>query len=218
MDEEIHAQGLAGSTAIIVTAKHGQSPQDPEPADADRRRPDHRRDQRGVDRGAPRRRQPDRRRHRRRLCGRATCRTARRRRRTSSRTTCGTTPRPGVNYSGGTRTLAPLRLGADIAGQAAANFFGVPVSDPRHPDVFGVVQVGVVYTTAARSRSTAATTPRTGTCRSWSTRRDGEAGLHGHMVETTSVAPTILALLGLNPSELQAVQIEGTRVLPGIGH
>ena len=32
------------------------------------------------------------------------------------------------------------------AGKAAADFFGVPVSDPRHPDVFGRVQVGVVYT------------------------------------------------------------------------
>ena len=29
MDEEIQAQGLADSTAIIVSAKHGQSPQDP---------------------------------------------------------------------------------------------------------------------------------------------------------------------------------------------
>jgi hypothetical protein len=31
------------------------------------------------------------------------------------------------------------------------------------------------------------------------------------------VAPTILALLGLNPQALQAVQIEHTRVLPGLG-
>ena len=36
-------------------------------------------------------------------------------------------------------------------------------------------------------------------------------------VETTQVAPTILALLGLNPHALTAVQIEGTQVLPGLG-
>ena len=36
-------------------------------------------------------------------------------------------------------------------------------------------------------------------------------------VETTQIAPTILQLLGLDPEQLQAVQIEGTRVLPGIG-
>jgi hypothetical protein len=35
-------------------------------------------------------------------------------------------------------------------------------------------------------------------------------------VETTQVAPTILKLLGLNPRDLQAVRLEGTRVLPGI--
>ncbi len=34
-------------------------------------------------------------------------------------------------------------------------------------------------------------------------------------VETTQVAPTIVELLGLRPSDLQAVQIEHTRVLPG---
>jgi hypothetical protein len=36
-------------------------------------------------------------------------------------------------------------------------------------------------------------------------------------VETTQVAPTILALLGLNPNALTAVQVEGTQVLPGLG-
>jgi hypothetical protein len=35
-------------------------------------------------------------------------------------------------------------------------------------------------------------------------------------VETTQVAPTILALLGLDPNALRAVQVEGTRVLPGL--
>jgi arylsulfatase A-like enzyme len=36
-------------------------------------------------------------------------------------------------------------------------------------------------------------------------------------VETTQIAPTILTLLGLDPRALQAVRIEGTEVLPGIG-
>jgi hypothetical protein len=42
----------------------------------------------------------------------------------------------------------------------------------------------------------------------------------GVPVETTQIAPTILRLLGLNPYELQAVQIEHTQVLPGLrgGH
>jgi hypothetical protein len=36
-------------------------------------------------------------------------------------------------------------------------------------------------------------------------------------VETTQVAPTILSVLGLNPTALTAVQTEGTQVLPGLG-
>ncbi len=35
-------------------------------------------------------------------------------------------------------------------------------------------------------------------------------------VETTQVAPTILAALGLDPNDLQAVQIEHTQVLPEV--
>ena len=44
----------------------------------------------------------------------------------------------------------------------------------------------------------------------------GHSTVHA-WVETTQVAPTILDLLGLNPNALQAVQEEGTKVLPGIG-
>lgn len=35
-------------------------------------------------------------------------------------------------------------------------------------------------------------------------------------VETMQVAPTILKALGVDPNALQAVRIEGTRVLPGL--
>ena len=36
----------------------------------------------------------------------------------------------------------------------------------------------------------------------------------GKAVETTQIAPTILAELGLDPKQLQAVRIEGTKTLP----
>jgi arylsulfatase A-like enzyme len=35
-------------------------------------------------------------------------------------------------------------------------------------------------------------------------------------VQTAQVAPTILKALGLNPQSLQAVQVQGTEVLPGV--
>jgi hypothetical protein len=36
-------------------------------------------------------------------------------------------------------------------------------------------------------------------------------------VQTAQVAPTIAALFGIDPSQLQAVQQEHTKVLPGLG-
>jgi hypothetical protein len=36
-------------------------------------------------------------------------------------------------------------------------------------------------------------------------------------VDTTQIAPSILALLDLNPNALQSVQVEHTRVLPLLG-
>src|SRR5262249_57897556 len=54
----------------------------------------------------------------------------------------------GVNR--GTEQVAHSGLAKIYAGEQAADFFGVPNSDPRHPDVFGRVQVGVVYTTGTK--------------------------------------------------------------------
>jgi hypothetical protein len=45
----------------------------------------------------------------------------------------------------------------------------------------------------------------------------GPVQVHGtatNWVETTQIAPTILALLGLDPNDLEAVRIEHTAVLP----
>jgi hypothetical protein len=91
------------------------------------------------------------------------------------------------------------------------------VSDPRHPDVWGVVQVGVVYTGGSKIAEHGGANPAD---------RDVpivvyapgavEPGMYRQSVETTQIAPTILGLLGLNPNALEAVQIEGTRALPGI--
>ena len=36
-------------------------------------------------------------------------------------------------------------------------------------------------------------------------------------VQTTQIAPTILEMLNMDPNELQAVKLEGTKVLPDLG-
>jgi hypothetical protein len=122
----------------------------------------------------------------------------------------------GVAYDGSSRTLAHSGLAEIFAGKAAAKYFGVPVSDPRHPDVWGVVQVGVVYTGGKKIAEHGGANPADRAV-PIVVYAPGVAapGVHDRPVETTQIAPTILSLLGLNPNALQAVQIEGTRVLPG---
>jgi arylsulfatase A-like enzyme len=102
-----------------------------------------------------------------------------------------------------------------FTGAATANFLDVAPGDSRVPDVIGLAQYGVVYTghkakiaehggnhkedrnvpilvaLPGRPAGTIVTKP----------------------VETTQIAPTILKVLGLNPHELQAVRIEGTQPL-----
>jgi hypothetical protein len=93
----------------------------------------------------------------------------------------------------------------------------LPGGDPRTPDIIVAPNIGVIYTGSASKQeehggfafddtnvmllvSNPSIKPRTIT--SW--------------VETMQVAPTILQILGLNPNSLQAVQMEGTTVLPGL--
>jgi hypothetical protein len=86
------------------------------------------------------------------------------------------------------------------------------------PDLVGVAQYGVVYTgKKAKIAEHGGAAPDD---------RDvalvvSGAGVHGHRVvdapvSTTQIAPSILALLRLNPNALQAVRIEHTQVLPGL--
>jgi hypothetical protein len=121
------------------------------------------------------------------------------------------------NIHGKRVTVSASGLSTVYAGAASAAYFGVPNSDPRHPVIFGIVQHGVVYADAPDIA------------------QHGGAdfqdlsipilvvlpGLHHGTTVTSQVkiiqiAPTILALLGLNPQALQAVRIEHTRVLPGL--
>ena len=219
MAAELRARGLSRSTAIVLSAKHGQSPVDPNLLT---RIPDgpiisglngawasaHPGAGPLVLRRDRRRRDPD-------VADRPLAGGGRLRDRLPDG--------PRRHRQHGLRRSAdagPLRAPhASSPGPRAARYFHVPVGDPRHPDVWGVVQHGVVYT-GGKSKiaehggsdtddravplvvyAPDAVRPRTSDER----------------VETTQIAPTILRLLGLSPRELQAVQIEGTRVLPGIG-
>jgi hypothetical protein len=217
MAGEIQAQGLADSTAIVLSAKHGQSPQDPNTLTQIDDGPIIE----GID-AAWQAAHPG-----------------------AGNLVAGATDddaimmwlsdrspqaakfvkdyllshaTTGNTVTGASRTLQSSGLARVYTGGAAAGYFGVPLNDPRHPDVWGVVQHGVVYTGGKKKiaehggadpedRDVPLVVFAPGTL------APGEYGQH---VETTQIAPTILRLLGLNPLELEAVRIEGTQSLPGV--
>ena len=102
------------------------------------------------------------------------------------------------------------------AGDKAANFFGVPVDDGRYPDVFGKVQEGVVYAKPTKLAEHGGMNPGDRHVLMLLSGAGVSRGVVSQTVGTTQVAPTILTLLGLDPDQLTAVQDEGTKVLPDI--
>ncbi len=218
MAAEIRSQGLASSTAIIISAKHGQSPTDP----ADLARvPDgpiidainaawtaaHPRAGDlvvfGVDDDVMLLWLSDR--------SQAAADFVRNYLLTHSAA--------GNDINGSPITVPSSGLRRVFAGARSAAYFGVPNSDPEHPDIFGIVQHGVVYTGGKgkiaehggadrQDRNVPILVVLPG-------HQDGQ--VMGEPVETTQIAPSILALLGLDPRDLQAVRIEHTRVLPDLG-
>ena len=122
----------------------------------------------------------------------------------------------GNDVAGNPKPFTASGLRDVRAGEDAADLFHVPGADPRVPDVVGISQVGVVYTGGKgkiaehgganpQDRDVAlvvsgASIPR--------------GRVVGEDVETTQIAPTILQLLDLDPHQLRAVQLEHTRALP----
>ncbi len=122
----------------------------------------------------------------------------------------------GNDINGAPKAFQHAGLASIHAGAQAAAYFHVPAADPRVPDIFGEVQHGVVYTgkkkkiaehggTDPQDRNVPIVVSGAGVA--------GSGSLSASPVETTQIAPTILGLLGLNPSELGAVKIEHTQSL-----
>jgi hypothetical protein len=121
----------------------------------------------------------------------------------------------GLNAAGAPVTLQHSGLSQIWAGKDAADFFGVAADSGHYPDVFGQVQQGVVYSGPTKLAEHGGMNTDD---RHVLMVVDGPGvpvQVDSAPVETTQVAPTILAALGLNPSSLTAVQKEGTPVLPG---
>ena len=127
------------------TASH---PTDPSALTRIRRRPDHRRAQRGLgDRPPDGDRPAGRLRDRRRRDADLAATTApTRRRRSPRRFLLGPLAAPATTSTATRSRTRPRACTTVYAGADAAAYFGVPLSDPRVPDVIGISQYGVVYT------------------------------------------------------------------------
>lgn len=198
----LQAQSLLDSTVIIISAKHGQSPIDPNrvlriPADADALQPPSAiLSPGGVGPGM--------------LVAQADEDDVSLLWLSDQRQTAS-----AVNTL--TANEAEAGVGEVFAGNALELLFDDPRTDSRTPDVVVAPNVGVIYTGGTKKVAehggfahddinvmllvanpkfphATITTP----------------------VHTTQIAPTILAALGLDPASLQAVQQEHTPVLPGL--
>ncbi len=89
--------------------------------------------------------------------------------------------------------------------------------DPRTPDIIVIPNVGVVYTGSLKKQSEHGGFAHDDTNVMLLVSNPSiKARTDTSFVETDQVAPTILQLLGLDPDALDAVRLEGTPVLPGL--
>jgi hypothetical protein len=122
----------------------------------------------------------------------------------------------GNGIDGAPKPFTASGLSTVYAGAGAAHYFGAKPGDSRVPDLFGITQYGTVYT-GGKSKI-AEHGGALADDRDVPLVVSGADVTHGkHVaaaVETTQIAPTILDLLGLDPNALQAVRIDHTQVLP----
>ncbi|MGY5116292.1 alkaline phosphatase family protein [Streptomyces sp. 900105755] len=122
----------------------------------------------------------------------------------------------GTDINAAPRAYTRSGLSKVYAGRAAADYFHVKAGDARVPDLFGVAQYGVVYTGGTKKiaehgggHSDDLDVPLVV---SGASVPDGVRDSAD--VQTKQIAPTILSLLGLDPRALKAVREEHTAVLP----
>ena len=108
-------------------------------------------------------------------------------------------------------------IGQIFVGESLSQLFNPPSMDPRTPDLVVSPNVGVIYTGSSKKQEEHGGFAHddTNVMMLLSNPRFEEKTITTP-VETIQVAPTILKALGLDPDRLEAARKEGTQVLPGI--
>jgi Type I phosphodiesterase / nucleotide pyrophosphatase len=107
--------------------------------------------------------------------------------------------------------------GEIFAGPALNGFFNVPLTDSRTPDIVIAPNVGVIYTggKAKIAEHGGFANDDRNVMLLISNPSLAQSTFNGQ-VETRQVAPTVVRALGINPLQLEAVKQEGTTELPGL--
>jgi arylsulfatase A-like enzyme len=125
----------------------------------------------------------------------------------------------GTDITGAPKPYTQSGLATVYAGADAAAYFHIPAGDTvgnqRVPDLVGITQVGTVYTGGkGKIAEHGGANPQDREVPLVVTGGNIDPAVYSGPVETTQIAPTILELLGLTPGSLQAVQEERTQTLP----
>jgi hypothetical protein len=115
-------------------------------------------------------------------------------------------------------SLATIGGGQLISGAAMTGLFADPAVDPRVPDIILVPNLGTVYTGGGKkiSEHGGFSSDATNVILLVSNSQLTKATI-GVAVTTTQIAPTVVNMLRIPPTQLQAVAAEGTQILPGLG-
>ncbi|HEV2446857.1 MAG TPA: alkaline phosphatase family protein, partial [Candidatus Sulfopaludibacter sp.] len=204
MAQAIEDAGLADSTVIIVTAKHGQSPIDPNrvtriPADVPTgKAPSDLLG--GIGTGLPGGG----------LVGQAL---------EDDVSLIWLTDPTKVASSVATleKNEAMFGGGEIFSGRALEGFVANPAFDSRVPDIIVAPNVGVTYTGGTKkiAEHGGSSSDDRNVMMLVSNNRIAPAVING-LVETRQIAPTILKILGLDPNALQAARKENTAPLPSL--
>ncbi len=122
----------------------------------------------------------------------------------------------GNDITGHPKPYTSSGLQTVYAGDEAATYFGATPGDPAVPDLYAVAQHGTVFTGGTKKVAEhGGADPQDRHVPLVISGAGATAhSVHSDPVETTQIAPTILALLGLNPQDLAAVRTEHTTALP----
>lgn len=123
----------------------------------------------------------------------------------------------GTDIAGKPKAFTASGTDRIYAGADAASFFGATPGDPRVPDLYASTQPGTVYTSGTKKIAEhGGVTPADRNVPLIVAGPGINPRQDPSPVETAQIAPTVLSRLHLDPQKLQAVVAEHTATLPGL--